>query len=142
MVQEELLDPKNLPVLFNCYSSGFGGFECYFKQQKLFYRILPPSAYVPPTADSNGILVAELTMTNKWNYLAIEHEKPFLARAQLLVVLNDKQMLNFCMDYPKFEPNSKLTMISCCNNFIGQLGSFVLFKEHLSNPQKFLQIYK
>jgi len=23
-------DPKNLPVLFNCYSTGFGGFECYF----------------------------------------------------------------------------------------------------------------
>jgi hypothetical protein len=81
---------------------GFGGFECYFKENKLFYRILPPTSYVSPTQDSNGIAIAEFA-PNKWNYLAIEHEKPFLARAQLIVVVNDKQVVNFSMDFPKFE---------------------------------------
>jgi hypothetical protein len=91
-----------LPVLFNCYSVGFGGFECYFKENKLFYRILAPTPYAPPNSDSNGVAIAEFP-PDKWNYIAIEHEKPFLARAQLIVVVNDKQVLNFSMDFPKFE---------------------------------------
>lgn len=43
--QASLQDPYNLPVLFNCASNGFGGFECYFNKNKLFYRILPPLNY-------------------------------------------------------------------------------------------------
>jgi hypothetical protein len=31
-------------------------------------------------ADSNGVLIADF-QPGKWNFLAIEHEKPFLARA-------------------------------------------------------------
>jgi hypothetical protein len=80
MTEGKMQDPQNLPVLFNCYSQGYGGFECYFNQNKLLYRILPPIAYQPPTTDSNGFLVSEF-QTGKWNYLAIEHDKPFLARA-------------------------------------------------------------
>lgn len=83
------LDSKSLPVLFNCYSAGFGGFECYFKHTKLFYRILPPQVYTPPSSDSNGVEIAEF-QPDRWNYLAIEHEKPFISRAQLLVIVNEK----------------------------------------------------
>ena len=89
-------------MLFNCFSSGYGGFECYFNQTKLLYRILPPTAYVPPTTDSNGVLISDF-QPEKWNYIGIEHDKPLLARAQLIAVVNDKQVLNFSMDYPKFE---------------------------------------
>ncbi len=58
--------------------------------------------------DSNGFLVSEF-QANKWYYLAIEHDKPFLARAQLIAVVNDKQVVNFSMDYPKFDKVSKLS---------------------------------
>ena len=69
-----------MPVLFNCASTGFGGFECYFNGFKLYYRILPPVNYQAPTHESNGVLIADFA-PNKWHFLAIEHEKPFLARA-------------------------------------------------------------
>ena len=98
---------------------------------------MPPTAYVPPTEGSNGIAIADLT-PEKWTYIAIEHDKPSLARAHLIAVVNDKQVLNFSMDYPKFEKQSKLTMVSLCNNFVGCLGNFILFKESVNNPQKFL----
>ena len=121
-----------MPVLFNCFSSGYGGFECYFIGFKLFYRILPPLNYTPPSADSNGVLIADFSATapGKWNFLAIEHEKPFLARAQLIAVVNDKQVVNFPMDYPNFDKNnSKLNIVSICKNMTGQLTSFLLFKD-------------
>jgi hypothetical protein len=57
MAEGKMQDPNNLAVLFNCFSSGFGGFECYFNKTKLYYRILPPSPYQPPTVESNGILI-------------------------------------------------------------------------------------
>jgi hypothetical protein len=63
--------------------------------------------------------MAEFT-PGKWNFLAIEHEKPFLARAQLIAVVNDKQVVNFPMDYPNFDKNnSKLNIVSICKNFVG-----------------------
>ena len=108
MAEGKMQDPTNLPVLFNCYSANYGGFECYFNQSKLFYRILPPSAYQPPTIDSNGIPIGDF-QPNRWNFLAIEHDKPFLARAQLIAIVNDKQVVNFSMDYPKFDKASKLS---------------------------------
>jgi hypothetical protein len=89
MAEGKMQDQGNLPVLFNCFSAGSGGFECYFNKTKLFYRILPPSPYQPPTGDSNGILIQEFT-SDRWNFLAIEHDKPFLARAQLIAIVNDK----------------------------------------------------
>lgn len=46
------------------------------------------------------------------------------------------------MDYPKFDKQAKLTLVSTCNNFIGQMASFILFKEPINNLQKFVQIYK
>lgn len=104
------------------------------------YRILPPS-YTPPTAESNGFLVSEF-VPDKWHYLAIEHDKPFVARAQLIAVVNEKQVVSFSMDYPQFDKNPKLTQVSICNNFVGRLSNFVLFKEQVNNPQKFVQIYK
>ena len=126
-------DSNNLPVLFNCASNGYGGFECYFKGNCLYYRILAPVAYSPPTTSSNGVLIAEFT-PGKWNYLALEHDKPFISRAQLIAVVNDKQVFNFPMDYPKFEKNSKLEQVSICNNFVGRMTTFMLFKEQINNP--------
>lgn len=43
-----LQDDKNLPVLFNCFFQGHGGFECYFNARKLYYRVLPKN-YTPPS---------------------------------------------------------------------------------------------
>jgi hypothetical protein len=82
------------------------------------YRILPPIAYQPPTIESNGFLVSEF-VPGRWNFLAIEHDKPYLARAQLIAVVNDKQVVSFSMDYPKFDKSSKLNQVCICNNFIG-----------------------
>ena len=116
--QSELQDPHNLPVLFNCSSNGSGGFECYLNGNKLFYRILPPNNNFPPKVDSNGILITELT-PNKWYFLGLEHEKPYLARAHLTAFINDKQIVNFPMDYPRFDANAKLSMVSICTNMVG-----------------------
>jgi hypothetical protein len=60
----------------------------------------------------------------------------------LIAIVNDKQVVNFSMDYPKFEKQAKLTLVSTCNNFIGQMASLILFKEPINNLQKFIHIYK
>ena len=106
-------DPMNLPVLFNCFSEGYGGFECYINPQyQVIYRILPRH-YSPPTIESNGVKVADVLM-DQWNVLVIEHDKPYLARAQLSATINDKQSLNFPIDYPKFDCNAVITKINVC----------------------------
>lgn len=47
------------------------------------------------------------------------------------------------MDYPNFDKtNSKLNIVSICKNMTGQLTSFLLFKDQVNNPYKFVQIYK
>lgn len=46
------------------------------------------------------------------------------------------------MDYPKFDKASKLSQVCMCNNFVGQMSNFILFKEQVNNPQKFVQIFK
>ena len=83
--------------------------------------------------ESNGVLISEFT-PGKWNFLGLEHDKPYLARAQLYAVVNDKQVVNFPMDYPRFESQSKLNMVSICTNMVGQLTTFMLFREQISNP--------
>jgi hypothetical protein len=67
---------------------------------------------------SNGVQIGEFT-PGKWYFLAIEHDAPYLARAQLTAVVNDKQVVNMSMDYPKFEKNAKLSVASVCKNFVG-----------------------
>ena len=74
--------------------------------------------------------------------MGLEHDKPFLARAHLIAFVNDKQVINFPMDYPRFDNLSKLNMVSICTNMVGQLTTFMLFKEQINNPQKFVQMYK
>ena len=78
----------------------------------------------------------------KWYFLGLEHNKPYLSRAHLTAIVNDKQVVNFPMDYPRFENQSKLNMVSICTNMVGQLTTFMLFREQISNPQKFIQMYK
>ena len=78
----------------------------------------------------------------KWYFLGLENDKPYLARAHLTAIVNDKQVVNFPMDYPRFDNNSKLNMVSICTNMVGQLTTFMLFREQISNPQKFVQMYK
>ena len=58
-------------------------------------------------------------------------------------MVNDKQVVNFPMDYPNFDKNnSKLNIVSICKNFVGQLTCFMLFKDQVNNPQKFVQLFK
>ena len=48
-IQENMLqDEKSLPVLFNCFVQGAGGFECYFKNRQIYYRSLGKN-YTPPS---------------------------------------------------------------------------------------------
>lgn len=132
-------DPNDLPVLFNCYSEGYGGFECYINPSyHVLYRVLPKN-YNPPTIESNGIKVAEI-QPDQWNLLVIDHNKPYLARAQLIAILNDKQSLNFPMDYPKFDSNSKLTNLNVFKKMTGQLRYLTFFKDHFNNLKKFTSV--
>jgi hypothetical protein len=57
--EQTSIHEDRLPILFNCYSQGYGGFECYVVERKLFYRILPKNQYTPPTPNSNGISLGE-----------------------------------------------------------------------------------
>jgi hypothetical protein len=132
-------DPNDLPVLFNCYSEGYGGFECYINPSyHVLYRVLPKN-YNPPTIESNGIKVADI-QPDQWNLLVIDHNKPYLARAQLIAILNDKQSLNFPMDYPKFDSNSKLTNLNVFKKMTGQLRYLTFFKDHFNNLKKFTSV--
>lgn len=123
-------------MLFNCFAEGYGGFECYLNPNyQVIYRVLPRS-YSPPTVNSNGVKVADV-QTEQWNQLVIEHDKPHLARAQLVAILNDKQSINFPMDYPKFDHKATITHISVCKGMTAQLGYVCLFQDHFSNLKKF-----
>lgn len=94
-----------------------------------------------PATESNGVLISEF-LPEKWYFVGLEHDKPYLARAQLTAIVNDRQVVNLPMDYPRFDNHSKLNMVSICTNLVGQMTTFLLFKEQLSNAQKFIQIYK
>ena len=78
--------------------------------------------------ESNGVQISEF-MPGKWYFLGFEHDKPYLARAHLTAIVNDKQVVNFPMDYPRFDNQSKLNMVSICTNMVGQLTTFMLFRE-------------
>lgn len=53
--------------------------------------------------------------------------------------MNDKvKVANLPMDYPKIEKGAKLTMITVCKNFVGQMSSFILFREQVNNTKKFI----
>jgi len=57
--ENTLQDDKSLPILFNCFFAGYGGFECYLNQRRLFYRILPKTSapgldYKPPSKPSHS----------------------------------------------------------------------------------------
>jgi len=68
----------------------------------------------------------------------IEHEKPYLARAQLIASLNDKQSVSYPIDYPRFDQNAKLTNMNVCKGLTSQLGYLVFFKNHFSHLKKFV----
>lgn len=44
------------------------------------------------------------------------------------------------MDYPKLEKSARVSMILLCQNFVGQLSSFMLFKEPVGNAKKLIQM--
>ena len=74
-------------------------------------------------SDSNGVLIGEKDfefVPKKWYFLGIEHDKPYLSRAQLSAFIDDKHVVKFLpVDYPKFDKNAKLNMVSLCKNFVG-----------------------
>ncbi len=56
LIHENMLqDDKNLPVLFNCFVQGAGGFECYFKGKQIYFRSLGKQ-YNPPSKTPKFIL--------------------------------------------------------------------------------------
>lgn len=132
-----MLDPNSLPVLFNCFAEGQGGFECYLNLQlQVIYRVLP-KIYSSATSESNGVKIAD-ALQDQWNVLVIEHDKPYLARAQLLAIMNDKPAVNLPMDYPKFDQRALLTHLSVCKGMTAHLAYFALFKDHFSHLKKFV----
>ena len=74
-------------------------------------------------SDSNGVLIGEKDfefVPKKWYFLGIEHDKPYLSRAQLSAFIDDKHVVKFLpVDYPKFDKTAKLNMVSLCKNFVG-----------------------
>ena len=133
----QVFDPQSLPVLFTCFAEGYGGFECYLNAQfQIIYRVLART-YSKPTADSNGVKVAEI-QPDQWNLFAIQHDKPYLARAQLIAILNDKQPINLPVDYPKFDQKAVVTKVMVCKGCTSNLSYFSLFKEHFSHLKKFV----
>jgi len=42
------------------------------------------------------------------------------------------------MDYPKIEKHAKISMIVICQNFVGEMSSFMLFKDSISNNKKLI----
>ena len=54
-----------------------------------------------------------------------------------MAILNDKQSVNFPMDYPKFDQNAKITNVNICKGITSQLGYYCIFKDHFSNLKKF-----
>jgi len=58
-------------------------------------------------------------LPKKWYFFAIEHERPFMTRPQFTAIINDRQVVNLPMDYPKIEKNAKISMVVICQNFVG-----------------------
>ena len=103
---------------------------------QVMYRVLS-KVYSTPTAESNGVKVAELVQ-DQWNLLVIEHDKPYLARASLVSILNDKQSINLPIDYPKFDQKANLTNFNLCKGLTSHLAYFAMFKDHFSHLKKFV----
>lgn len=89
--------------------------------------------------ESNGILIGEF-LPKRWYFLATEHEKPSFTRPQFTAIINDKQIVNLPLDYPKIDKNARISMISICKNFVGQLSTFMIFKEPVNNSKKLIQV--
>ena len=88
--------------------------------------------------ESNGVLIGEFA-PRQWYFLAIEHERPFMTRPQITVIVNDKQVVQHPMDYPKIDKTAKISMLVICQNMVGQLSSFMLFRDALGNSKKLIQ---
>ncbi len=63
-----------------------------------------------------------------------------MTRPQFTAIINDRQVVNLPMDYPKIEKNSKISMVVICQNFVGQMSSFILFKDSIGNNKKLIQM--
>jgi hypothetical protein len=63
-----------------------------------------------------------------------------MTRPQFTAIINDKQVVTLPMDYPKIEKNAKISMITACQNFVGQLSTFMLFKDSIGNTKKLIQM--
>lgn len=65
------------PILFSLYSAGNGGFEAYFEENKLFYRVLSGKKY-EPAPDPSAVEVYEFEPC-QWYQLFINHNKKYLS---------------------------------------------------------------
>jgi hypothetical protein len=90
-------------------------------------------------ADSNGVLIHEFE-PKKWYFLGIEHDKPFLSRPTLNAMVNEKQVVNRGMDYPRFDKSAKTTNAYVGKNFTGQVCTFAVFEE-IINMKKLYQLF-
>ena len=87
--------------------------------------------------ESNGIAIGEF-LPKKWYFLAADHEKSSFMRPQFTAIINDKQVVALPLDYPKIDKNARISMIAICKNFVGQLSSFLLFKDPINNAKKLI----
>ena len=98
---------KYCPLLYSFHKDQVGGFECYFVENQLYYRTLGP-VYQEASEDSNGALIGTFD-SSKWNFLAIRHEKKFLGRSEVKVIINDKKAFSISMEYPKIDKVDKFS---------------------------------
>lgn len=89
--------------------------------------------------ESNGVLIGEFA-PRQWYFFAMEHERPFMTRPQITVIINDKQAMQLPMDYPKIEKGARISMLTVCQNMVGQMSTFMLFKDAIGNAKRLIQM--
>ena len=103
MEELEYNDPNYTQILFSFFKDGLAGLECYFVQNRLYYRIIKGKYSLEK--DSKSVFISEFN-PEEWYYMALVHEKKFLGGSTVKVVVNGKQVVSASLEFP---PLNKIT---------------------------------
>lgn len=96
---------NELPLLFSIYSNGSGGFEAFFEENTLYYRVLGSKKYeMDKDEKAEEIFTFE---TERWYSFFLTHNKKYLA-SEVRTYVNGEPVKTFNMEYPKMEKVGKL----------------------------------
>ena len=88
------------PLLFSFFSKEQGGFEIFFDENILMYRILEPGEYTPPTTEG-AIPLCDIE-NNEWTLIYFSHKKDLIS-SKVKVFINWEQVFEQGVDYPKID---------------------------------------